>query len=73
MIDRQAVSEAGSRKGARGNRQPGRRRDDLDAHGINQPVRLEQIPVASKRPGLRHHQPRQIPWRLPVCDHDQGT
>jgi len=26
MIDRQAVSEAGSRKGARGNRQPGRRR-----------------------------------------------
>ena len=38
---------------------------------VDQPERLEQIPGRLKRPEQRHHQPRQIPRRIPVCDHDQ--
>ena len=47
--------------------------DDHHAVAVDQPERREQVPRRLKRPALRHHQPRQLPRRIPVVDHEHAT
>jgi hypothetical protein len=46
-----------------------RHRDDHHTVRVDQPVRLEQVPSRVKRPAQWHRQPRQVPRRIPFCDH----